>query len=111
MVTKVIEAAPPTRKYEIMSGKTKAALKASASTPRPNSQTMYLTRTRPMMRERKVDAIRMMVAEKAECAWEGRRKRRLRAQREEPGAEDSVEGDSPTRAASTAPSRRRAARM
>jgi hypothetical protein len=58
-----------------------------------------------------VDAIRMMVAEKAECAWEGRRKRRPRAQREEPGAEDSVEGDSATGVDSTGRTEQRAARM
>ena len=82
MVTKVMEAAPPTRKYEIMSGSTNAALKASASTPRPKSQTMYLTRTSPMMRDRKVDTISRMVAEKAVCACEGRSIPRPRAQRD-----------------------------
>ena len=71
MVTKVIEAAPPTRKYEIMSGSTKAALKASASMPRPKSQAMYLMRTRPMMRDRKVEAISTTVALKTVCACEG----------------------------------------
>src|ERR1017187_8191084 len=65
-----------------MSGRTKAALKASASTPRPKSQTMYLTRTRPMMRDRKVDAMRTMVAEKTECACDGRSRARPRAHRE-----------------------------
>jgi hypothetical protein len=59
-----MEAAPPTRKYAIMSGSTKAALKASASGPRPKSQTMYLTRTRPMMRDRKVETISNTVAAK-----------------------------------------------
>ena len=54
-----------------MSGRTKAALKASASTPRPKSQTMYLTRTSPMMRERNVDTMSTTVAEKTLCAWEG----------------------------------------
>jgi hypothetical protein len=67
-----MEAAPPTKKYEIMSGSTKAPFNASASIPRPNSQTMYLTRTKPMILERKVDTIKTIVAENAECAWEGR---------------------------------------
>ena len=40
MLTKVMEAAPPTRKYEIMSGSTNAALKASASIFEPKSQAM-----------------------------------------------------------------------
>ncbi len=40
--------------------------------PRPKSQTMYLTRTSPMMRDRKVDAISTTVAENAVCACEGR---------------------------------------
>ena len=44
------------------------ALKASASMPRPKSQAMYLMRTRPMMRDRKVEAISTRVAVKAVCA-------------------------------------------
>ena len=72
MVTKVMEAAPPTRKYEIMSGSTKAALNASACMPLPKSQAMYLTRTRPMMRDRNVETISTTVAEKSVCACEGR---------------------------------------
>ena len=82
MVTKVMEAAPPTRKYEIMSGRTKAALKASACTPLPKSHTMYLTRTSPMMRDRNVDTISTTVAEKTLCAWEGCSRPRPRAHRE-----------------------------
>ncbi len=62
-----------------MSGRTKAALRASASTPRPKSQTMYLTRTRPMMRERNVDTMSTTVAEKMLCAWDGCRRPRTRA--------------------------------
>ena len=54
-----------------MSGSTKAALRASAGMPRPKSQTVYLTRTRPIMRERKVETMRSTVAEKAECACAG----------------------------------------
>jgi len=75
----VMEAAPPTRKYEIVSGRTKAALKASAAMPLPKSSMMYLTRTSPMMRDRNVDTMRMTVAEKIECACDGRNKRRPRA--------------------------------
>src|ERR1700682_3632763 len=55
-----------------MSGRTKAALRASALMPLPNSHTMYLTRTRPMMRDRNVEAIKTRVAVNAVCAWEGR---------------------------------------
>ncbi len=62
-----------------MSGRTKAALSASACTPRPKSQTMYLTRTSPMMRERNVDTMSTTVAEKMLCAWEGCRRRHERA--------------------------------
>jgi len=40
--------------------------------PRPKSQAMYLIRTRPMMRDRKVEAISTRVAVKAVCACEGR---------------------------------------
>jgi hypothetical protein len=47
-----------------MSGSTKAALKASASVPLPKSQTIYFTRTRPMIRDRNVDTISTTVAEK-----------------------------------------------
>ena len=65
-----------------MSGSTKAPFSASAAMPRPKSQTMYLTRTSPMMRDRKVDAISRMVAVKAVCAREGRSSPRPRAQRE-----------------------------
>src|SRR5215469_3256106 len=72
MVTKAIDPAPPTRKYEIMSGSTKAALRASAVAPRPKSQRMYLTRTRPMMRDRNVETISTRVAVNAVCAWDGR---------------------------------------
>src|ERR1035438_2311248 len=90
MVTKVIEAAPPTRKYEIMSGSTKAAFSASASTPRPKSQTMYLTRTSPMIRERKVDAISRMGAVTAVCACDGRSNPRPRAHRDCGAGEDCV---------------------
>src|SRR3954451_24508358 len=67
-----MDPAPPTRKYEIMSGRTKAPLRASAVTPRPKGQRMYFTRTRPMMRDRKVDAISTRVAVNAVCACEGR---------------------------------------
>ena len=80
-MTKVIEAAPPTRKYEIMSGSTKAAFSASASMPLPKSHTMYLTRTSPMMRDRNVDAISTTVAVNAECACDGRNTRITRATR------------------------------
>ncbi len=43
---------------------------------------MYLTRTSPMMRDRKVDAISRMVAVKAVCAREGRSSPRPRAHRD-----------------------------
>ena len=54
-----------------MSGRTKAALKASAATPLPKSHTMYLTRTSAMMRDKNVDTMSTTVAEKTLCAWEG----------------------------------------
>src|ERR1017187_1708109 len=88
MVTNVIEAAPPTRKYEIMSGSTKAPFNASASTPRPNSHTMYLTLTSPTIRERKVETISTTVAENTECACEGRSIPTPRAQRDCAAEED-----------------------
>ena len=78
MVTKVMEAAPPTRKYEIMSGSTKAALKASASMPLPKSQAIYLRRARPIMCERKAEAISTRVAVKTVCVCEGRSNPRAR---------------------------------
>ena len=81
MVTNAMEPAPPTRKYEIMSGSTNAALRASAVMPRPKSQTMYLTRTSPMMRDRNVDAINTRVAVNAVCACDGRSAPRARAHR------------------------------
>ena len=56
--------------------------------PRPKSQTMYLTRTRPMMRDRKVETMSTMVAENALCACEGRSNPRPRAQRDRGGGED-----------------------
>ena len=81
-MTNVIDAAPPTRKYEIMSGSTNARQNASASIPRPNSHTMYLIRTSPMMRDRNVDAISTTVALNAECACDGRSIRSARAHRD-----------------------------
>src|ERR1017187_7873180 len=96
MVTKVMEAAPPTRKYEIMSGSTNAALNASASMPRPKSQAMYLIRARPMMRDRKVDAISTRVAVKTVCACEGRSNPRPRVHLDGGGTKGWVEGDSTT---------------
>ena len=54
-----------------MSGSTKAPFSASAAMPRPKSQTMYLTRTSPMMRDRNVDTMSTTVAERTLCAWVG----------------------------------------
>jgi hypothetical protein len=51
--------------------------------PLPKSQTMYLTRTSPMMRDRNVEAISRTVAEKAVCAWDGRSIPNARAHRED----------------------------
>ncbi len=76
-----------------MSGSTKAAFNASALMPRPNSHTMYLTRTRPMMRERNVDAINTTVAVKAVCACEGRSAPRARAHPDCGVRKGSVEGE------------------
>src|ERR1035441_222181 len=101
MVTKVMEAAPPTRKYEIMSGNTKAALKASASMPTPKSQAMYLSRTRPIMCERKAEAISTRVAVKTVCTCVGRSSLRPRAHLVCAGTEGWVEGDSATEDDST----------
>src|SRR5271167_3826271 len=66
----------------MVSGRTKAALKASAATPLPNSSMMYLTLTSPMMRERNVETMSTTVAEKTECACEGRSASSPRVQRE-----------------------------
>src|SRR5271166_1180593 len=85
MLTKVMDAAPPTRKYEIMSGSTKAALKASASVPLPKSHAMYLVRTSPITLESAVEIIRITVAENAECACVGRRAPSTRAMRDRYG--------------------------
>lgn len=79
MVTNVIDAAPPTRKYEIISGSTNAAFSASACIPLPKSHMMYFTRTSPIMRDRKTDTISTTVALKAECACDGRSARITRA--------------------------------
>ena len=75
----MIDAAPPTRKYEIMSGSTKAAFSASACIPLPKSHAMYFTRTSPMMRDRNTDTISTTVALNAECACDGRNTRIIRA--------------------------------
>src|SRR5260370_37520770 len=93
MVTNAMDPAPPTRNYEIISGNTNAALSASALIPRPNSQTMYLTRTRPMMRDRKVEAISTTVAVKAVCACDGRIAPSARAHRDCGGRKGSVEDE------------------
>src|SRR5215472_11204550 len=82
MVTNAIDPAPPTRKYEIMSGSTKAPLRASAVMPRPKSQRMYFTRTSPMTRDRNVETIRTRVAVNAVWACEGRRAPKARAHRD-----------------------------
>src|SRR6185437_1123660 len=81
MVTKVMEAAPPMRKYESMSGSWKAALKASAAAVRPRSQAMYLVLTSPMTREAMTEDMSRSVAVKAVWLWEGRRMARARRQR------------------------------
>jgi hypothetical protein len=75
----VIDAAPPIRKYEIMSGRVKAARNASASMPRPKTQAMYKFRTSPKTLDKNVDAISTTVALKTECAWEGRSRATARA--------------------------------
>jgi hypothetical protein len=51
--------------------------------PRPKSQTMYLTRTRPMMRDRKVEAISTMVADRVRVR---RQLERVRVRRAHPGS-------------------------
>ena len=43
---------------------------------------MYLTRTNPMMRDKKAEDMSTTVAEKTECACDGRSMARPRAQRE-----------------------------
>src|ERR1035437_8467331 len=101
MVTKVMEAAPPTRKYEIMSGNTKAALKASASMPTPKSQAMYFIRTKPMMCEKNAEAISTRVAVKTVCACEGRSKPHPRVHLLRAGTGGWVEGCSATTVDST----------
>ena len=65
-----------------MSGRTKAALRASACIPLPKSHAMYFTRTNPMMRDRNTDAISTTVALNAECACDGRMVRIARASSE-----------------------------
>jgi hypothetical protein len=57
---------------------------------------MYLTRTRPMMRDRKVEAISTSVAVKAVCACDGRNNPRPRAHLDRVAGEGSVEGHSAT---------------
>src|SRR5579875_145400 len=49
----------------------KAAFSASACMPLPNSHTMYFIRTRPMIRDRKVETISTTVAENTLWAWPG----------------------------------------
>ena len=56
----------------------------------------YLTRTRPMMRDRKVEAISTSVAVKAVCACDGRNNPRPRAHLDRVAGEGSVEGHSAT---------------
>src|ERR1700761_8844192 len=90
-----MDAAPPTRKYEIMSGSTNAALNASASVPLPKSHTMYLTRTSPIMRDRKVEAMSTTVAEKTLCACEGCRRARPRPHQERAAGEEGCVEDVP----------------
>src|ERR1035437_10057588 len=62
---------------------------------------MYLTRTSPIMRDRKVDTMSSTVAEKTECECDGRSTRTPRAHRE-PG-EDWVGIASATGVNSTGP--------
>src|SRR5579862_2294802 len=93
MVTNAIEPAPPTRKYEIMSGNWNAPLRASAVMPRPKSQRMYFTLTRPMMRDRNVDTISTTVAVNAVWAWDGRSAPSARAHRDCGVRNGSVDGE------------------
>src|SRR6185437_8242198 len=88
MVTNVMEAAPPIRKYDSMSGSWKAALKASAAALRPSSQAMYLVLTSPMTRDAMTDAMSSSVAVKAVWLWEGLRAASARRQR---GVEEVVD--------------------
>lgn len=50
--------------------------------PLPKSHAMYLTRNSPMMRDRKVDTIRITVAEYTLCACDGCSSRNPRAHRD-----------------------------
>src|SRR5215469_6394460 len=93
MVTKAIDPAPPTRKYEIMSGSTKAPFRASAVVPRPKSQRMYFTRTSPIILERNVETISTTVAVNAVWACDGRSAPRARAHRGCGVRNGSVEGE------------------
>jgi len=79
-----------------MSGSTNAAVNASASVPRPKSQTIYCTRTSPMMRDKNVETISTMVAENALCVCDGRSSPNARAQREGAGGLDGVGGEPAT---------------
>src|ERR1700722_2389556 len=84
-----------------MSGSTNAAVNASASVPRPKSQTMYWTRTSPIMRAKKVEIISTMVAENALCVCDGRSSPNARAHREGAGGRDWVGGEPVTGVDST----------
>ena len=84
-----------------MSGSTKAAASESAPVPLPNSQTMYLTRTSPMIRDRKAEVISSTVALYAVCACEGRKTPTRRAHRERGCGEIGVEEDPDTKVDST----------
>ena len=62
---------------------------------------MYLTRTSPMTRDRRVDAINTTVAENTECACDGRSSAKPRTHRER--GEGWVVSDSVTGVDSTGP--------
>lgn len=51
---------------------------------------MYFTRTSPMIRDRNVETIRMIVAENAECACEGLSSRSILTHQAEDPLEASV---------------------
>jgi len=54
-----------------MSGRTRGGIEGVSFDPAPKSQRCNLTRTSPMMRDKKVDTMRTIVAEKTECACDG----------------------------------------
>ena len=63
-------------------GQHKGGVEASACTPLPKSHMMYLTRTRPMMRDRKADTMSTTVARRRCARARGAAARRPRAHRD-----------------------------